>query len=353
MSKKKKIGILTYHFIRNYGAVIQACCLAKFIQSEGHECVILDYRPQHRIAFKQKIKNTIKSVGGLREIPRSSIHSPVMLDYIKSSQLLGDRVCATVSELEESVQELDGVIFGSDEIWNFENIFGYLPAYMGGFQFDGAKISYAPSFGNYAPSGFKKKSVERLLGDFKSISVRDDHSKEVVNTLLAKTPSLVPDPTFLMDLSYASMPQKGFILVTGHLSPLQSLSVIEFAKRVKLPVISVGHRCQGIECIDANATPDVWLAYLRAASFVVSTLFHASILALKYGVPFAVFNSPEKRLKLRSMVKKFDLEHTLLPEDANADLIQNSYERRKEVPDSLVETFRMEGVNYLRSAINS
>lgn len=42
-----KIGILTFHAVPNFGAALQAFALQSFLQSEGHEPFIIDYRPAY------------------------------------------------------------------------------------------------------------------------------------------------------------------------------------------------------------------------------------------------------------------------------------------------------------------
>ena len=56
-----KIGILTYHFVLNYGAVLQAFALQEYLKKRGHQVELIDYRPSHlekggRFYFPKNIK---------------------------------------------------------------------------------------------------------------------------------------------------------------------------------------------------------------------------------------------------------------------------------------------------------
>lgn len=42
-----KIGILTFHCAYNYGAVLQAFALQKYLQQMGNNVHIIDYRPKY------------------------------------------------------------------------------------------------------------------------------------------------------------------------------------------------------------------------------------------------------------------------------------------------------------------
>ena len=40
-----KIGIVTFHFAYNYGAVLQAWALQEYLERQGNDVSIIDYRP--------------------------------------------------------------------------------------------------------------------------------------------------------------------------------------------------------------------------------------------------------------------------------------------------------------------
>ena len=40
-----KIGILTFHWATNYGAVLQCYALQEYLKSLGHEVEIINYKP--------------------------------------------------------------------------------------------------------------------------------------------------------------------------------------------------------------------------------------------------------------------------------------------------------------------
>jgi len=44
---KNKIGILTYHFTNNYGGLLQAYSLQKFLRNKGYNVDFINYLPKH------------------------------------------------------------------------------------------------------------------------------------------------------------------------------------------------------------------------------------------------------------------------------------------------------------------
>ena len=39
-----KIGIMTFHWATNYGAVLQAYCLQEYLREQGHDVEIINYK---------------------------------------------------------------------------------------------------------------------------------------------------------------------------------------------------------------------------------------------------------------------------------------------------------------------
>lgn len=46
-----RIGILTFHRAKNYGAVLQSYALVTYLKSLGHDVCIIDYYPKY---FKEQ-----------------------------------------------------------------------------------------------------------------------------------------------------------------------------------------------------------------------------------------------------------------------------------------------------------
>ena len=51
-----KIGIMTWHYGANHGAILQAYALKKVIEDMGHETVLLPFEEIWSIMFKGNLK---------------------------------------------------------------------------------------------------------------------------------------------------------------------------------------------------------------------------------------------------------------------------------------------------------
>ena len=43
-----KIGIITYHFSINYGALLQCYALQRYLQKQGNDVVVINYIEEHQ-----------------------------------------------------------------------------------------------------------------------------------------------------------------------------------------------------------------------------------------------------------------------------------------------------------------
>ena len=51
-----KIALLTHHWVHNFGANLQALGTFRFLESQGHEVIILNYRPKRKLEAARNIR---------------------------------------------------------------------------------------------------------------------------------------------------------------------------------------------------------------------------------------------------------------------------------------------------------
>ena len=54
-----RIGIITYHFANNYGAVLQAYCLQKVLEKTGIEIEFIDYQSKLQTSNNSDRKSVV------------------------------------------------------------------------------------------------------------------------------------------------------------------------------------------------------------------------------------------------------------------------------------------------------
>ena len=203
-----KIGIVTWFHHKNYGTILQAYALQKFLKSKGYNCVLVNYIPINKKTFLEKIKS-----GNLKHRIASKIESRIFRflgSHIKEMILERNRAfenfvtknidftqkAQTSRELFILNETIDCFICGSDQIWNPENFNGVY--YLNFVNEKNKKISYAPSFGvSHIPTS-KIEEIRQLVNKFDWLSVREDKGVNILKELTQKDIEVVVDPTLLL-----------------------------------------------------------------------------------------------------------------------------------------------------------
>lgn len=294
-----KVGILTYHDTRNYGAVLQAYALQKTIEALGCECEIIDYRCK-AITERYKIKK-INELKSLKELikhilgAKSSKETQIKFDeFNKNFQKISKEVYEE-KNIEEANSKYDIFIVGSDQVWNL-NLSGKDYTYMLNFvDNDKKKNSYAASFGYKEIPTEYISSTNELVSKFNKISVREKQGKKIIEENLKRDVEVVLDPTLLLKkkqwekISKYEERKKDYILLyIIALTP----SLIEFANRLAkekdCDIVYLNHSYKtkmGMENI-RNASPEEFLGYLQNAKYVVTSSFHGVVFSINFEKEF-------------------------------------------------------------------
>lgn len=308
-----KVGILTYHHVENYGALLQAYALAEAIKSQGHEVEFIDYQPYRAIIYYLKqtylSPHFVAYAAKSREIKR----------FFRSHLPLSPKVYYSRSGLQELRRRYDLVVCGSDEVWNIKSIRKFDPAYFLDFlDSDVRKISYAASFGRASTLGRYRETAGKLLEQFDAISVRDRNSLQVLQRECGKQATKVLDPTFLGDFRKitATPILKKYALVYGRLTKAQRNYAKAAAVQLGLVLVSVGYPCQTADKNCLSIGLEEWLGYFACASHVFTDFYHGVIFSIIFQKPFVFFGRPDKVNKTNDLLADLGLENRILSQQA-------------------------------------
>lgn len=300
----KKVGILTYHDGFNFGAFLQVYALQRTLKNLGLSPEVIDYKSRYHSYREYKClfytrRPKIFAGGFLK-----------MLAFFRAHKKLN------LSPAVSSVQQLSklnypAVVFGSDEIWNYQSPIVKLdPVYFGVGVPTVRRISYAASCGTLPRDSEVPEVVQQGWRSFDHISVRDDNSKAIVSKYVEAPVELVLDPTFLADFSGEEVPcpESDFILVyTIQFSPEAQKAAREYATRTGKRLISIGYRNTFCDENVIGIGPFEFLGYVKAASVILTSMFHGTIFAIKYQKPFVIFVDPYRTNKLATMLNQLEL----------------------------------------------
>lgn len=311
----KTVGVITFHDVPNFGAVLQAWSIVKAIQQLDCRVELINYCPPgHRLKYERKgLKSIIPSIGTWRR-------RQFMRDNLPLSKKLTKR-----EEVAEYVdwKQFDCIVCGSDQIWMKDKFLGFDPTYFldVGESWTGRKISYAPSCGDMEEFGEHEGTARILLNKFQRLSVRDKNALNILTKLGLDHISLVVDPTLLVDFdSFLKLSPgiKGdYLAVVGPMDVASEEIVRDLANRLGLKVLALGTRCKGADIEKRFVGPGQWVQHIAHARFVVTSLFHGTMFSLRFEKPFLAVGAAGRSHKIADALDRFCISDRLLNQKKN------------------------------------
>lgn len=295
-----KIGITTFQWADNYGAVLQAHALQSFLQSRGYEVQIVDYRPQKSGSLARRWLSASPR-GCVRKWElryKERLFESFRINYLKRTS----EVFYSADGLVRIKDRFDLLITGSDQVWNPEwlaQIAGLPELYFLSFAGSNTRlISYAASIGHSGIGTMTGEWQQILAGKLKqmdAISVREHSGVDVVRDLCGRDDAVqVVDPTLLLDRGHYDE-MIGFRKLRGGTLLSYMLHGLEQDAETTSRCIAESKGLRVVHC-DARKTrlhsgytlpsPIGWMRQIRDASFVVTNSFHATVFCLIFHIPF-------------------------------------------------------------------
>lgn len=328
----KKIGILTFHRATNYGAILQAYGLVSYLNSQGYDAKIIDYKPQgmaNAYSFFQLQSLTPKRIlvffyvnlMRLLDFPQKCKKRNMFWNYIEKILPMTEKVMD-----EHDLPTLDAIFVGSDQVWSTCFTCGLDKFYYGQFDRKGAKlISYAGSAAEDMENSFYSTNNALLLESFDAISVREDELQEYLQEQLPNKEIVkVLDPTLLAGADYFENLTEGvqpynkpYILIYQVIRKQDSL-IQEYAKQKAKEL-----NCDIIEIKDSKmfvdrgdgyvengmVDPTLFVALFKHTSHIITTSFHGTVFSLMFNRPFDVVSvSPEVDSRAKDLLHQVGLD---------------------------------------------
>lgn len=362
-----KVGTLTYHDTRNFGAVLQAYALQKTIENLGVECEIIDYKSE----FLNQVYK-IKSIYEIKSL-KEFIKWALTVKYEKKSKIKFDKFnknkqkfslkSYTKDNINETNDIYDAFFVGSDQVWNL-NLNNIDTTYFLDFVSDeGKKFSYAASFGYKEIPDEYLDITTKNLNTFSKISVREEQGKVIIGKTLKKTAQVVLDPTLLLEKENWNKIEanidnlkKDYILVY---SVAATPSLFEFAKKLgkekNCEIVYINRSYfnkLGMKNI-RNASPEEFLAYVNRAKYIVTSSFHGVAFALNYKKEFFYeldIKPHNNNSRLESIIDMVGLKSREIINGSNSE-VNNKIDYDK--VSYIIEKERIKSIDYLNNILKN
>ncbi|MCC5646560.1 polysaccharide pyruvyl transferase family protein [Nostoc sp. CHAB 5824] len=364
-----KIGILTFHHVDNYGATLQACALWSFLNSQGYDVEIIDYRPL-KIAWMyfrpllpiKRVKSSINESNKIRINEKSLINISKywkMRSFLLSHVKLSHKRVYDKKALKYYHDKYDVVICGSDQIWCTDSFRGYNSSFFLDFVSNKTtrKISYAASFGNTRKLGCYQKEIYTLINQFQTILVRDSNSLEIIADECNKKAIKVLDPTFLIKYdalkNSPKITNKYLLLYVQADMKAEEEDFIKFlAEEQNLTIVSVGRYERLAQINLENASPKEWIGLHSEASYIVTNTYHGTVFSIIFQKPFTIFLPSDKSNKITDLLNDLGLKDRIFSDKLKPQLFNKQiFDIDYESVSNILESKIMESKKHLIEAI--
>lgn len=326
-----KIGILTFHFLNDFGSVLIAFALQETIKSMGYSPEIINY------------------IG--KEIQYSESFAS-----FRDKFLILSHQTANYDELCEIQKKYKKIIVGSNQVWRYLDQNVYMLKFVSSKK---NLISYAASFGKESYKSMDTNVAKTLLNRFNAISVREPSGLKICKEQFSVSALRVIDPTLLLDstdyqkiIDYYT-PQcidtkyVGYFFSKNNKDKGKNIKDIfnkYYSEKLSFKNIKRNFDNNGVNTLGG------WLNDIKNASFIVTDSLHVVMFSIIYKRNFICFiSSTSEADPLYSLLKIFGLTDriinsfntlslSILNNNINYDDVYTSLKKERKRALSYIET---------------
>ena len=360
-----KIGIVTFHSVHNFGAVLQAYGLQEFLSAVGHDAYIIDYRPSYLTerykSFSLKRAFNKRGIVGFKFLLRELFAYPIMIrrELFFNNFLNKALKLKPLKDLEKQ-NDFDAFVFGSDQIWNPLICNGLDPMFFGEFFAAKGKrlVSYAGSMGSLKHFSLEQKELFlKKISSFYAISSREKEPAVFISKSLNRKIEIVVDPVLLAGKDIfdkistrISLNKSYLLLFTLGNNNKTSKIAYRIAKEKKLEIVEIVSFQTSFKkrsAIQALSVPD-FLGYIRSAEFVVTSSFHGTALSILFGKElYYVPDDPKTGERAANLLQMLGIGDRVWNDGSGIDVSSIDYNS----VFSILDVERRKSADFIKSAL--
>lgn len=362
-----KIGVLTFHFAHNYGAMLQAYALIMKLQSLGFDAEVIDYRlpciydNHEKKTFFQFFKKNCRYnnwfIAALKTIKnywknrfrgkRWELFETFYNDFIPKSERVFNVLNAC---------SYDAIIYGSDQIWNSKLTEGLQPVYFAdGIPKSVKKIAYAASCGTNSIDKSDQELFKKLINNFDTVSVREMDFSFYLRRLMSINVPVVIDPIFLLKKEeWKSICNKDeqdeYALIYSFNEDDKFYNVVNrFIEMCPVRIVAIKYKfdpcLKGVEQ-KTNVGPLQFVNLIMNAKYVITNSFHGTAFSLLFEKNFITIRPMVFAGRLDSLLNLFCLVDRIVDKDDDIKKLEVpiDYEKVRQK----IDEFRNKSVLFLR-----
>lgn len=355
-----KIGILTQHFLLNYGGIIQNYALQQVLLKLGHEPLTFEHDTCYsRTRWLLRTFKQILTTHSFKNLPIYPVYKGRIGNKNFIKFVLKHINSVPVKDFVPSLTAKYGIeayVVGSDQVWR--PAFNLDPR-LGNMFLDFAddtvkKLSYAASFGckEWEYTKEQEQMCGKLAKRFDAISVREASGVDLCKQHFGGDATLVLDPTLLLtkedyEKVCADIPTKNkHIFVYSLVVSDKVLAVASsISQKTGLPVVVK----QAGDKVKKEDTIEDWFAEFRDADYIVTDSFHGMVFSIIFNKPFYIVMNPSGgNDRYISLLSQLDLMDRIIKDNQVSNMESINWE---EVNQKLA-SLRQESMNFLKGKLN-
>ena len=194
--------------------------------------------------------------------------------------------------------------------------------------------------------------ISSYLKKFKSLSVRDNNSFDIVTKLTTLPVKVNLDPVLVSDFDdmlIDNVKIKNYIIVyayPGRISKEEAKTIKQFAKKHHKKIISIGF-CQQFADKNFVVSPFELFAYFKHADYIITDTFHGAIFSIKSNANFCALIRDSNSNKLTDLLNRVKLNNRIITSLTD---IENYYYEDIDYSETnkIIKTEKRKSINYLK-----
>lgn len=334
-----KIALLTMVFNNNYGGILQAYALHRYLTDLGHEVTLINaqqklppliqapYSISKRLFLKYILKKDVDFImpdwvyRKMRKIREANTRAFIDA-YINPKT----KTVYTNKGIRKVAKNFDCFIVGSDQVWR-PTMYPFINSAFFGFVEDSRarKISYAASFGSdiWEYTTEQTDSFKKQVQLFDLVSVRESSGVALCKRNFNVDAFCLIDPTMLLEKGHYEelMGKEGESSSTGR-PQMFCYFLDETEDKRQLLNLIARHKEYAVNRFPLLKNhsksfiyPKVslWLKGFRDADFVVTDSFHGCVFSIIFNKPFVAYGNVRRGLdRFTSLLNLFGLNNQLI-----------------------------------------
>lgn len=349
----KKVGIITFHDSRNYGAVLQAYALQKIVSKYFSQTEIINYQ-NPEIQKELKLWNHTGGAKGFVKAVLAFVfrfRKKIAFDsFLKKYIPLSPAVSR--KNIKKYSAEYDVVITGSDQVWNTFLTMDDMNYFLSFCDNKQKRIAYAASFGDRKIN--LSEHEKKAISEFSLITLREENMLKEVKDSAQCPVAIACDPTILLGQSEWRKMSSTRLLKCGYVFLFMIDDSIELKKYAKKYAEKNGLKLVSNKN-DLNfffhPLPNDFLSWIFHADYIITNSFHGTVFSILFHKKFVSHlrnNKGVPKERIIRLLDQFGLSHRNT-DNTGLDIKQ---EENWEYIDKKINQVKNESLKYMTDSFD-